>query len=179
MKSRTAKSNCRNIAIVLRTGSVSDMVCSRQWAADKTVTNYRMGLPKALNQCLMCMKGECMAKLIYMMNTSLDGYTEDEHSGFGWTAPQDEEVHTWILAHVLVHLVTTGACSDAAVARLFTCFRRVLVSEPGGKESGAPRPTHGRRRQPSVPMRLPRPDRRLPAPKNRLCAPWSQCTARR
>jgi dihydrofolate reductase len=41
-----------------------------------------------------------MAKLIYMMNTSLDGYTEDEHGGFGWTAPQDEEVHTWIFAHV-------------------------------------------------------------------------------
>src|SRR5262249_47828483 len=37
-----------------------------------------------------------------------------------------------------------GACSKAAVARLFTCFRRVLVSEPGGKESRAPRPTHGR-----------------------------------
>ncbi len=41
-----------------------------------------------------------MAKLIYMMNTSLDGYTEDEQGGFGWTAPQDEEVHTWIFAHV-------------------------------------------------------------------------------
>ena len=41
-----------------------------------------------------------MAKLIYMMNTSLDGYTEDEHGGFGWAAPQDEEVHTWIFAHV-------------------------------------------------------------------------------
>ena len=41
-----------------------------------------------------------MAKLISMMNTSLDGYTEDEHGGFGWTAPQDEEVHTWIFAHV-------------------------------------------------------------------------------
>jgi len=41
-----------------------------------------------------------MAKLIYMMNTSLDGYTEDEHGGFGWTAPQDEEVHAWIYEHV-------------------------------------------------------------------------------
>ena len=28
-----------------------------------------------------------MAKLIYTMNTSLDGYVEDEHGGFGWTAP--------------------------------------------------------------------------------------------
>lgn len=41
-----------------------------------------------------------MAKLIYMMNTSLDGYTEDEHGDFGWGAPQDEEVHTWIFEHV-------------------------------------------------------------------------------
>ena len=41
-----------------------------------------------------------MAKLIYMMNTSLDGYTEDEHGDFGWGAPKDEEVRSWILAHV-------------------------------------------------------------------------------
>jgi dihydrofolate reductase len=41
-----------------------------------------------------------MAKLIYMMNTSLDGYTENEHGDFGWTAPQDEEVHAWIFEHV-------------------------------------------------------------------------------
>ena len=41
-----------------------------------------------------------MAKLIYMMNASLDGYTEDEHGGFGWGDPQDEEVHTWIFEHV-------------------------------------------------------------------------------
>ncbi len=41
-----------------------------------------------------------MAKLIYMMNTSLDGYTEDENGRFDWGAPKDEEVHTWIFAHV-------------------------------------------------------------------------------
>jgi len=41
-----------------------------------------------------------MAKLIYMMNMSLDGYTEDEHGDFGWTAPLDEEVRTWVFAHV-------------------------------------------------------------------------------
>lgn len=41
-----------------------------------------------------------MAKLISMMNTSLDGYTEDEHGRFDWTAPHDEEVHTWIFTHV-------------------------------------------------------------------------------
>jgi hypothetical protein len=37
-----------------------------------------------------------MAKLIYSMKMSLDGYTEDEHGGFGWDAPDDEEVHSHI-----------------------------------------------------------------------------------
>ena len=36
-----------------------------------------------------------MAKLIYLMNTSLDCYVEDEHGGFGWTVP-DEEVNSYI-----------------------------------------------------------------------------------
>ena len=36
-----------------------------------------------------------MAKLIYWMNTSLDGYVEDEHGDFGWTSP-DEEVNAYI-----------------------------------------------------------------------------------
>ena len=39
-----------------------------------------------------------MAKLIYSMLMSLDGYTEDERSGFGWCAPEDEEVDS-NLAH--------------------------------------------------------------------------------
>ena len=30
-----------------------------------------------------------MARLIYGMFTSLDGYTEDEHGHFGWGAPED------------------------------------------------------------------------------------------
>ena len=37
-----------------------------------------------------------MAKLIYSMITSLDGYTEDEHGDFGWGAPADGEVHSYI-----------------------------------------------------------------------------------
>jgi dihydrofolate reductase len=37
-----------------------------------------------------------MAKLIYSMLTSLDGYTEDEHGRFGWGAPEDEEVHSYV-----------------------------------------------------------------------------------
>jgi hypothetical protein len=37
-----------------------------------------------------------MAKLIYSMLVSLDGYTEDEHGHFGWGAPEDAEVHSYI-----------------------------------------------------------------------------------
>lgn len=36
-----------------------------------------------------------MARLIYGMLQSLDGYTEDEHGKFDWAAP-DEEVHSYI-----------------------------------------------------------------------------------
>ena len=31
-----------------------------------------------------------MAKLIYVAHVSLDGYIEDEHGRFDWTAPDDE-----------------------------------------------------------------------------------------
>ena len=31
-----------------------------------------------------------MAKLIYVSNVSLDGYIEDKHGSFDWTAPDDE-----------------------------------------------------------------------------------------
>ena len=37
-----------------------------------------------------------MAKLIYSMFTSLDGYTEDEQGDFGWGFPEDEAVHSYI-----------------------------------------------------------------------------------
>lgn len=36
-----------------------------------------------------------MAKLIYSMITSLDGYTEDKQGNFEWSAP-DEEVHSYV-----------------------------------------------------------------------------------
>lgn len=36
-----------------------------------------------------------MAKLIYVMNTSLDGYTEDEHGSFGF-GTRDEELNSYI-----------------------------------------------------------------------------------
>ena len=37
-----------------------------------------------------------MVKLIYSMLTSLDGYTEDEQGDFGWGAPEDGELHSYI-----------------------------------------------------------------------------------
>jgi dihydrofolate reductase len=37
-----------------------------------------------------------MAKLIYSMLTSLDGFTEDARGRVGWGAPDDEEVHSHI-----------------------------------------------------------------------------------
>jgi dihydrofolate reductase len=36
------------------------------------------------------------ARLIYSMLMTLDGYTEDEQGKFGWGAPEDEEVHSYI-----------------------------------------------------------------------------------
>jgi dihydrofolate reductase len=38
-----------------------------------------------------------MAKLMYLMNTSLDGYVEDANGSFDWTAP-NEELNTYINA---------------------------------------------------------------------------------
>src|SRR5258708_11315434 len=55
-----------------------------------------------------------------------------------------------------------GACSEAAIARVFTCFRRVLVPEPGRKEARAPRPPHRRRWHPCAAMRGPRRYQRIP-----------------
>jgi hypothetical protein len=37
-----------------------------------------------------------MDKLIYSMLLTLDGYVEDEQGRFGWGAPEDEEVHSYI-----------------------------------------------------------------------------------
>ncbi len=37
-----------------------------------------------------------MGKLIYSMLMSLDGYVEDDQGRFGWGAPEDEEVHSYI-----------------------------------------------------------------------------------
>src|SRR5262245_8076383 len=34
--------------------------------------------------------------LIYSMFMSLDGYVEDEHGRFGWGAPEDEGVYSYI-----------------------------------------------------------------------------------
>jgi dihydrofolate reductase len=37
-----------------------------------------------------------MAKLIYSMFTSLDGYAEHGDGGFGWGAPEDEKLHSYV-----------------------------------------------------------------------------------
>ena len=37
-----------------------------------------------------------MARLIYLMNTSLDGYIEDDNGDFGWSTPGDEEFSFFI-----------------------------------------------------------------------------------
>lgn len=37
-----------------------------------------------------------MARLIYSMMVSLDGYTEDAQGDFGWGAPADESLHSYI-----------------------------------------------------------------------------------
>jgi dihydrofolate reductase len=37
-----------------------------------------------------------MATLIFSMLTSLDGYIEDEHGDFGWGAPEDKGVHSYV-----------------------------------------------------------------------------------
>lgn len=47
-----------------------------------------------------------MAKLVYLMNASLDGYIEDPHGRFDWTAPLDEEVHPFIFQRASAF----GAC---------------------------------------------------------------------
>src|SRR5215472_9799271 len=82
-----------------------------------------------------------------------------------------------------VHLVTTvrvvTTARSAAVARLFSCLRRILIPEPGRKEARAPRPPHRWRWQPSSPMQVPHPYWRLPVSRNRPCAPWSRCMAHR
>jgi dihydrofolate reductase len=40
-----------------------------------------------------------MAKLIYMMNTSLDGYIENEHGSIDFAAPLDDEVRAWLFPY--------------------------------------------------------------------------------
>lgn len=53
-----------------------------------------------------------MAKLIYVANVSLDGYIEDAHGRFEWTAPTDE-VFTFITNLVRPSVPTSmdGACT--------------------------------------------------------------------
>lgn len=48
-----------------------------------------------------------MAKLIYVVNVSLDGFIEDEHGGFDWTVPDDAQFEfvTDLIRPVGTHLL--------------------------------------------------------------------------
>ena len=74
-----------------------------------------------------------MAKLIYLMLASLDGYMEDEHGRFDWARP-DEEVHAFVnelqrpiatylygrrMYETMAAWETLGAAGDERVLREF------------------------------------------------------------
>ncbi len=74
-----------------------------------------------------------MAKLIYLMLASLDGYMEDEHGRFDWARP-DEEVHAFVnelqrpiatylygrrMYETMAAWETLGAAGDEPVLREF------------------------------------------------------------
>ena len=66
------------------------------------LASFKFG-PRGITMCRRlfrwCVrKTRNMGKLVYSMLMSLDGYTEDEHGRFGWGAPEDEEVHSYINA---------------------------------------------------------------------------------
>lgn len=85
-----------------------------------------------------------MAKLTYSMFTSLDGYAEDGHGGFGWGAPEDEELHSYIneLTFVIRHLSLrtenvrdNGVLGDRAHGSKSTTVRaRLCDAVAGGGE---------------------------------------------
>jgi hypothetical protein len=81
-----------------------------------------------------------MAKLIYVSNVSLDGYIEDEHGSFDWTAPDD------VLFAFITDLVRPWAPTSTAGG--------CTTPWPPGDRPGTGRPvgTHGRlRRHPGGP----------------------------
>jgi RibD C-terminal domain len=85
-----------------------------------------------------------MAKLIYSMLTSLDGYTEDEHGRFGWGAPEDEEVallhqRAWLfIRHLSLRAEDVrddGVLGDGAHGARSTAVRaRLCEAVAGGGE---------------------------------------------
>src|SRR5262249_36983396 len=78
-----------------------------------------------------------MAKLIYISNVSLDGYIEDEHGSFDWTAPDDEvfafitglvrSVGTYLYGRRLYEPMAVGETDPAlaAQAELMAAFGNV------------------------------------------------------
>jgi hypothetical protein len=69
------------------------------WEPDLELTYTKVGCADSaadrLSRAASNPKVRFMAKLIYSMLMSLDGYTQDERGRFGW-APPDEEVHSFI-----------------------------------------------------------------------------------
>jgi dihydrofolate reductase len=78
-----------------------------------------------------------MAKLIYVTNVSLDGFIEDEHGGFDWTDPDDEQfvfitdlvrpIGTWLYGRRLYEsmAVWENDASLAAQSALMADFAHV------------------------------------------------------
>ena len=77
-----------------------------------------------------------MAKLIYLMLASLDGYTADAEGGFGWAVP-DEARHSWVnelASSIGIHLYgSTRGCSRRDRSETAWSPSGVHRYRPGGR----------------------------------------------
>ena len=99
-----------------------------------------------------------MAKLIYVSNVSLDGYIEDEHGSFDWTAPDDElfafitdlvrPVGTYLYGRRMYETMAPWETDPALAAQSELMADFASVWQAAGRSS-TPRPW--------TPCRLPRP----------------------
>ena len=90
-----------------------------------------------------------MAKLMYITNVSLDGFIEDAHGSFDWTAPSDEvlafitdlirPVGTWLYGRRLYETMAVWETDDtlAAQSDLMADFAEAWKA---GDKSCTPRP---------------------------------------
>ncbi len=70
-----------------------------------------------------------MAKLIYSMLKSMDGYTEDEHGAFGWGAPEEQE----LLSYINELASSFGTAFRSAALRSAACCGGPASGVAGGK----------------------------------------------